>query len=198
LFLYENDKIVSDNDYDVFVLGKPDQAPGIISTKKVALYDIGEKILGPDSMTTARMLDAVNLKVDRISDFAALDNYQVLILGAFSFDPVVEASGAKIQGWLEKGGRLLCLEQMLSGPVPFLPQMQVVRNAPNILTELITIEHPVFKGLTPDNFDRWNGNLPEAPMCPGAVFVSAISPLKTVLTRTCASLRLAIVSPVVW
>ena len=186
LFLSEKGKVISDNDYQVFVLGRKDQEPGITSSKKIALYDTGEKFLGTEGMTTAKILDALHLKYDRIGDFSGLDKYQVLIIGAFSFDPVVTAGGGQIQGWLEKGGRLLSFEQMMTGAIPFLPQLQIVRNHPNILTELVAIEHPVFQGLRPENFDRWNGTLPEASVCPGAVFVNAISPLnETVVASGC-------------
>ncbi len=184
LYLYENDRVISDNAYPFYVLGRGDAAAGIATSKKVALYDRGREIYQPEETTTTDVLAGLRLPADRIADFTELDAYQVLIVGAGSLDPYFASQGDRIRQWIAAGGRLLQFEQFMGGAIPYLPQLQIIRNYPNILSEMVIIEHPVFKGMTPDMLDRWNGTLPEAPGCPGAVFVSTISPLNEAAVAT--------------
>ena len=175
LFLFNGGKRLSESRNQFLVMAKDAVADSLPTTKKVALFDLGDKTLGPGAMTTAKILAALKVPNQRIENFDALDQFDVLVIGAGSNGKALSDAAAPLHAWLERGGRLLSFEQSLPGALPFLPQISVVPGRSNVGTEIITLSHPAFKGLTPDNFFRWNGDAPGAG--PGVLFKNGLKPL---------------------
>ncbi len=186
LFLYEKDKIISDAYYELYILGGGDWQTPITTTKKVAVFDKGAKIIGKEGQSTSSVLKDLKVPFTEINDFKRLNQYDVLIIGAYSMSPLM--TGRKeIVKWLNNGGRLLAFEQMTSGPIPFLPQLRIISGAPNISGDIVTITHPAFKDLSCYNFFRWNGNAPGVNNCPGAIFTKAIKPVNKTMVMVGAT-----------
>ena len=163
LFLFENGKRVSDNYYTVFVFNSRDVTYEAETDKKVAFYGAAA-----DGGSTS-MLKAMRLRYDTLANFDALDQYQILIIGADAIDGLIGRSGSKITKWVEAGGRLLSFAQSKTGYLPWLPDMEIVKAAPVAAIDMIEGNHPIYQGLKQEYFDTWNGD--------GYLFKFALDPL---------------------
>ncbi len=173
LFLLDkNKKHLSDNSYPVFIVNKEELPEKIISKNgKVALYDKSSKIFAGFNMpSTTQILDALNIQYTLLNNFENLKKYNLLIIGANSIDGNIIKNGDKIRKWVKEGGRVLCFEQNMVGPLPFFPEVSVCSGNGATFTEILVPNHPIFKGLTQDNFNDWDGNS-------GLLFRKAFSPL---------------------
>lgn len=173
LFLFDGGKLVSDNYYDLYVAHPNDLKLPPIPPKRIALYDSASDVFaGLDAPCSRPMLDAAGLKYDLVSDFSKLGDYQVLIIGANSLDEKVQAAGEMIRAWVESGGRLLAFEQVVTGLIPWLSEMQYAATAGGHFVELVDYKHPTFAGLTQDLWDTWSDDYRY-----GEIFIHCISPL---------------------
>ena len=76
-----------------------------------------------------------------------------------------------LQRFVQAGGVLLVLEQNAGSNVPLMPGAQYAAE-PNSLADLVLPEHPVFSGMSQENFDLWSG-APEGDVV--KVMISPIS-----------------------
>jgi beta-galactosidase len=167
-YLFKNSKRAGDNYYPITVI---DNSTKVLTTKKVALYDVAGKIfrgLGADS--SLEVLNDLSLRTEVIDNFSALDKYKHLIIGVNSFDKKLINSSKTIYDWVKSGGKILCFEQSLCGKIPFYPNYSITAGSPSTFVSLSMPNHPAFKNLTQDDFDSWAGNK-------GLMFDYAISPL---------------------
>jgi len=182
LFLYDGDALINDNYYSFFVLNAGDLDETISAGgKQVALYDTSE------GRETGRILSDHAIPHTEIEDFEGLSRLQVLIIGARSCDRKVADAGQAIREWVSRGGRLLQYEQAVPGAIPYMPGLSLVKRYGHILSEVIYLSHPIFNGLTYENWDRWNGDIPGVTSGNhGGIFASVISPLNaSVLASGC-------------
>ena len=150
LFLHDNAKKLSENYYHIYTLSDNDRIKSF-PVRKTALYDIAaQKFKGTDIKTTKEILDTLKIKYDSIRDFAGLQDYEVLIIGANSTDIYLLKSGEIINKWLTAGGRLLMFEQEKAGPLPWCPADKIVISGNSYFMEIYYPKHPVFKGLEDD------------------------------------------------
>lgn len=105
LFLYDRDEVVSDNVVDVFVLGADDRTLRLARDKTVALYDRGRDYLPETTPVTAEVLEDLEIPYDEVTNFGALANWEVLIIGAFSFDVALAQEADHIRRWVARGGQ---------------------------------------------------------------------------------------------
>jgi len=184
LFLYEGGAIVSDNHYDFFVLGKADLPTEMPTTEKVALYDTRDTLY-KEGIRTRTILEGLAIPHDLLKSFDGLDGYDVLIIGADSLDKTVVAAGDEIKAWIERGGTALQFEQHIGGPVPYWRKLRVLPGKGHIITEIVELNHPVFKGLHYRNMERWN-SLPRSGT-PGEIFRLTLGPLDESVLATGSS-----------
>ncbi len=149
---------------EIYVVHEDDMRYSAGRHGKTALYEKRSADDGADG--TAAALDAMGLSYDRLDDFAPLDAYEVLILGAYSVDETVKEAGGRIRAWIEAGGRMLSFEQDSRGAtlrntfaseIPWLPEKRLVYAGLFRYAEMTLPDHPMYEGLEQRNFDAWNG-----------------------------------------
>jgi len=152
LDVFVDNKLRSSNDYKLFLLnGKDVTLEKKEFNAKIAIY-CSEK-----EKKLFEVLTSLNVSYVKIDDFKTLKDYDLLILGPYSYSEGQEAGG-EITDWVAGGGKLLCFEQrMLPESLP-LSVMSVSRDF-GYFTELILPEHPLFKGLCQSDFKYWNGDV---------------------------------------
>lgn len=186
LYLFKNGRRAGDNYYDVSIF----PARRTVLPAKCALYDsAGIKFRGLlETPTTFSTLKKLGGTFTAIRDFSALDSFTHLILGTNSFDKTVLESGDRIFQWVEKGGKLLVLEQTLCGKLPFLANYSIVSGNPGTLVTLVDPSHPVFRNLRQEEMDSWFGDLGRMSRCaigPMDAGMVAVMPLAASLDPEC-------------
>lgn len=146
-------KTLSENECGVHVLNRSRPAERIAVRGRVVLHDTAEASTG----TTGEILRTVGVAFVRFSDTPELDHDDVLVIGANSVDALIRTRAAEIRNWLEQGGRIVCFEQTEARTYPFLTELQIVSAGTARFVDLIVPEHPVFNGLTQDDWQIWNG-----------------------------------------
>ncbi len=184
LTLYQGHREVLQNSYRMYILGFDQRKTDFHHTKRVALYVkpsdplfAGTKY---DSRFTRTLFDRLKISYNFIKDFDSLDRYEILVLGTNSFGPQLKAASAAIRQWIEKGGRVLCLEQTdYLGAVPFVREYRIAETEV-ILADLIVPQHPIFSGLDKGDLDMWDGK-------DGVITHKYILPVSpSVLAATCS------------
>jgi beta-galactosidase len=145
----DGEQEISRNYYNIFVQTPDILTKPIKSQGKIAVIDAAS----PES-TAALMKVMQDLKLEtvKIEIKDDLKGYKLIIIppdakiSAMDMNPLHER--------VHQGATLLVLEQKLNG-VTFLPSTMLVR-AENTFVDLVIPAHPVFEGLTQDNFDTWN------------------------------------------
>ncbi len=145
-----DNQVLSDNEYVFFVLGEQDNAGRIATNKKIGLYQ------KENAGGTAKILDALEIPYQRISGFDALEKYDVVIIGANALSGFPATAGDMVRKWLEGGGRLVCFEQN-AAVIPWIPGGRILGGYERIFADLIVPEHPVFEGLSPEQWSLWDG-----------------------------------------
>ena len=169
LYLYSEDKLLSNNYYDFYVLNKKELQP-VITDKKVTLL-----VLPEDETGTAKTEEILNImKVKYKAIPVSEDLYHilgflktdVLIIPAFynekinnwlEVDPNMEVIGKGIRTWVEGGGKLFFLEQTIKNPLPWVREWKIIDAGNNNFMDMAVPEHPVYKGMVQRNFDTWSG-----------------------------------------
>lgn len=149
--LLRGDAVVQETSTPLYVRSPKDDATPIKTSAKVALYERS----GIDK--TRRILDSLQIAYTPVESLKDLGAYQVLLIGANSFDRTLTAEADAIKSWLENGGRILCLEQKKEGPVPFAPEITVKNSGDMLFADVIDAAHPILAGLKPSNWEVWNG-----------------------------------------
>ncbi len=152
--LTADEKSVSRNFYPVFVGDSAglDVPVSAAAETAIALLNVGSE---KDVERTGALLKRYGIRYDVINANSIPAKFRVAVI------PAAQENSGKLKinreavfEWIEKtGGFLIVLEQrensgsLLAGTAP--------ESAPNTLVDLVHPEHPVFKGLTPFNFDTW-------------------------------------------
>jgi hypothetical protein len=123
--------------------------PALTTSWKIALYDQKSK----DKDSTRQLLDELAIPFTLVNDLNGIDKYEMLIIGKDSMNPAL----AKIRGWLERGGKILCFEQSKADPVPFIKEMSYKSANKMLFADVINTVHPVLSGIKPQHWEVWNG-----------------------------------------
>lgn len=155
LIVFDAEKEVSRNYYDVFVQEQKILRAKIESQKRIA-------VLAPNTANGAlikKILTDVGIQFAEVADLAKLEKYEVLIIPP-SDEPYQlfeeEQATLDLMGWVRKGGTLLQLEQNCSEQSQQSPIGQTLLLAENTFVDLAIPAHPVFRGLGQEHFDTWH------------------------------------------
>ncbi len=125
--------------------------------KKIALYDsVSARFGALKKETTSRFLKRLKLPFEAIDNFRDLNKFDLLIIGADSFDETVQGEAEAIRKFVEGGKRLLVFEQTQTGPLPFLPELRLAPAGAGQFSELLQRRHPVLAGVEQEELFRWN------------------------------------------
>ena len=100
LRLIKGEKVINEQAFPLFVLGKMERKPVISTTKKIALYDQANEMFGSDVGSTKFVLDRLGIRYVRLDNPENLDAYDVLIIGSKSFDITLIKAWERIRQWL--------------------------------------------------------------------------------------------------
>ncbi len=158
LRLRKAERVVNEQEYPIFI-GSRERSVDRVTQRRVALYDTAPTLfrgLGPAA--TAPVLRDLGVPFTAVSDLADLTKFDLLVVGTNSIDQNLMNQASKVREWLERGGRVLCLEQVYAGPVPFLSEMRLQFCGNMFVADVIEPDHPVVRGSRPWHWELWNGN----------------------------------------
>ena len=116
--------------------------------KKLALYDLATaKYAGLGMKNTGDILKSLKIPHKLITDFNALSDYEVLIIGANSIDSIFLQSGDKINSWIRNGGRIVMFEQNTGTALPWINDEKILIMGKSSFMEIYYKKHPVFAGI---------------------------------------------------
>jgi len=171
LFLLDaRGRALSDNSYPLQVVGRRDLLRRLTTKGRVGLYEVCADGAERPARTTESILKSLGVPFKPVRDFSELAELDVLLVGPKSVDVTMAKNGAAISRWVRAGGRLLCFKQGKGGQLPFLPEVSVVPGKSGTFTELLIPNHPIFAGLSQEQFDDWNGHK-------GLLYWNVLSPL---------------------
>ncbi len=148
---------ISHNYYDLNIVNPKDIPAVSASKEKVAIFE-------PDS-SALKDLIGKSVKYTSIDSPGKLSGYTRLIIHATTkagWNKVISAGGL-IRQWVKQGGRLLITEVPFSASLEWIMQgYKVSKNSKefdnvSLLMEPVLREHPLFKGLSVNNFMTLNG-----------------------------------------
>ena len=175
-------KTLATNSYRLHVLGA-EPPIGAAQTRKAVIYT-GRKGQGA---ALKKVLEGLGVAYSETSDFNGLERFGVLIIGPLSYDDNARRQAYKIQHFLDNGGRALVLRQDSYEPDPISPGLTFhrFRRGTFTTTDVITLSHPVFRGMDRKDFHLWNGTLSPVtvtlmPLTP--IALAATNPVSTALT----------------
>ena len=149
--LFKHDDTMNKQTFPLFIMARSGKEAKISTSKRIALY----------GKATQSILDHVGVKYALLADFVELRDYEVLIIGQNSIDDTVMKSSRQIRSWLEKGGRIVCLEQDYEGPIPFVDDLRYstgqLFGGDRFFADLIEMDHPVVEDFRPWHWELWNG-----------------------------------------
>lgn len=156
---------VSYNESELFIAGK-DWEEAEKSKKPVYVYE------SPAESRTTNIIKKLGYPVKPIQSVNGLPKGATLVLGKYSWDENLDKQVKQLEGFVKKGGRVICLEQdWATFNQSWLPasihSLTASNNDPVYLSPSlaymdgmnINLErpyHPVFKGLTPKLFRLWS------------------------------------------
>ena len=143
---------IARNYYDLFLADPSIRTAGIDAARPVFVYDTGHK---GNVGRTLDILKRHGIEAGVCKDVASLRGNELLIVPAevTPAPPIDLAGDAKMMKFLESGGVVLLLEQQnLSSK---LPGGLGLITAPACFADLVSPDHPVFRGLDQRNFDTW-------------------------------------------
>lgn len=163
--VYSKDKKVSYNESEVFIAGKDWKDTSAKGTT-IFVYDtsVGQQ--------TMNYLQRNGYSVKPVRSITELPKHSTLVLGKDSWDANLNSQTGQLKEYVNKGGRIICLEQSeaafnqswLPVSVEFLKDSN---NDPVYLSPSLAYKdgmninlerpsHPVFKGLNPRMFRLWS------------------------------------------
>ncbi len=147
IYLTNNKERIAENHYDLYVIATQDRITHFPS-RKVALYDASQnQFAGLGMASTGEILKSLKITHQPIRNFDDIANYQVLIIGANSFDATLLNSGKQINQWLNNGGRMLVFEQCVAGNLPWVSNERLQLLGKSSFVEHFYKKHPAFKGI---------------------------------------------------
>ncbi|MBN1553223.1 MAG: hypothetical protein JXA11_00645, partial [Phycisphaerae bacterium] len=158
LRLRRQGKDVVSNQYNIYILGNDARRTKIKSNQKIALYlPADAKNAGAKHNAIKNVMDRLGVRYEAIRGAQSLSKHDILILGPDSFDATLKSDADAIRRWVNRGGKLLCLEQTEHiGPIPFAREMRLGETFASRV-DVIVPRHPVFDGLSADDWDMWDG-----------------------------------------
>lgn len=151
VIVYSSDKVeLSRNFYDVFIADK-----ALMTTPLESAATTG--VLGgqPTDATLSGMLSGLKITSIAVNTPEDLNKCKVVIVPPTSQKPSTDSQMvAALHKWVEAGGTLLVLEQRWEGYSPVLARR--IHPIATVFTDLVVPAHPVFAGLTQENFEFWN------------------------------------------
>lgn len=163
--VYSKDKKVSYNESEVFIAGKDWKDTSAKGTT-IFVYDtsVGQQ--------TMNYLQRNGYSVKPVRSITELPKHSTLVLGKDSWDANLNSQTGQLKEYVNKGGRVICLEQSVAAfnqswlpvsveflkdsnndPVYLSPSL-AYKDGMNINLERPS--HPVFKGLNPRMFRLWS------------------------------------------
>lgn len=155
--LFKTGQLVNEQEYPLLIQRRAD-LPKVSTTRRVALYDTSETLFrGLGAAASRLVLEDLDLAYTPVNDLSDLTGCDVLIIGANSFDQNLQNQSEALRAWLEKGGRIVCFEQVYAGPVPFLSEMRLHYCGNMFKADPIELEHPVLRATDAWQWELWNG-----------------------------------------
>lgn len=154
--LLKGDTVVQENSTPVYVQSVAKSKEKVQTKGKVALYEKS----GSDA--TKKVLDDLGVAYTAVEKLDGLDAFDTLIIGVNSVDMSLSLEMDKLNAWLEKGGRIVCLEQRRIGPVAFAPGLNFADAGEMLFADVIDETHPIQQDLRPGLWDVWNGDCVKA------------------------------------
>ncbi|MBI4979436.1 MAG: glycoside hydrolase family 2 [Spirochaetes bacterium] len=140
---------VSRNYYDVFVQSAALLSAPVAASKKAVMLSDAE------GKTTA-VLTALKVPFTVITKISELAQAQVLIIPAsHQRHPLFDNSDTLIavRNWVRAGGTCIVMEQQYAG---ISPLGELSQKKGNTFVDVFMTAHPVFSGLSQENFDTWD------------------------------------------
>jgi beta-galactosidase len=150
--LSDGTKQISQNFYNTYIQNQSILTAPIKTALRVAVLkpedDLGNKLIG--------ILADLHIDAKQISSVSDISGYDVLIVPPADkthsiLNPL--ANRKAIMKWVSNGGLVLALEQNYTGRIWF---GQTITDCQNTLTDLVLPQHPIFAGLTQQEFDTWD------------------------------------------
>lgn len=156
--LIKTGNVIHETNSPFFVLENTSPQATLITNRNIAVFD---RIAKPSENTNfsvaAKVLDELKVPIEKIKNFEKINQFQLLIIGPDAIGDISPKDVPKIRSWLEKGGKLVCLEQSLNGLIPFAPELRYQKSGTMIFADVIDTGHPLFTSLKPWHFEIWNG-----------------------------------------
>ena len=169
LYLYSDEKLISGNYYDFYVLNRNELKP-VATDKNVSILFVPGN---DESVTlTSEMLKTMTVKYKLLYVSKGIDNLlselnqaDILIIPAFydekinnwlELDSNMEIIGKAIRNWVESGKKLLFMEQNIKKPLPWVREWKIIDAGSNSFMDMAIPEHPVYSGIVQRNFDTWS------------------------------------------
>ncbi len=170
--LDSNGKEISRN-YANITLEDPRLRTDAVKTAvRVGLFETGEYA------RVAEFLNAVRIPFLTLKPDASPNPFDTLLIAPGSAPAEFKKSETAIQKYVEDGACLVILEQN-PGPLPVYPRFLCSRD-PNSLADLVLPEHPLFRGMSQEQFDFWssaeNGDVLSSMISPITENVIAAKP----------------------
>jgi hypothetical protein len=152
----EGGKEMSDNEYDLVIMGKNDDLPTIKATRRVGLYLGGDnyKETPDDLAQTEKMLRDFGIRYTPVKDLKDLPSAPVdlLVIGMNGLDKASVTHGKTVADWIRNGNKLLCMEQNKDMVLPWCTGLRFSGIKKSMQYFHIPFpDHPVFNGIKQDN-----------------------------------------------
>ncbi len=154
--LVSGGKVLNERDLRFSIRDRKELFRPVASAKRIALYDASAAFGKLKPNRTAALLKAFGLSFETLTGFDNCDKFDIIVIGRDSIDGRVQAGATQIRSFVEKGGRLLVLDQNHSGRIPFLPELEYVLAGPGQFSEILRFDHPALAGLDQWDFFCWN------------------------------------------
>ena len=162
LLLRQAGKTLSKNAYDIYILSRKDYLKKAVNNNVSVAYFQDES----NDSRMEQTLKRLGVKLNKIASLDKLKNYKYLIIGGNAITEKNAEQFKVLKNWIQKGGKLLCLEQNHKGKVPWQEELSwsplKVRYAvpiPRLGTGVNPLrrEHPVFDGIAAKkHWTTWN------------------------------------------
>ena len=172
-----NGKTLAQNSHRLHVLGREPLAGDGQALEPLVYF-------GPKGRDAAlgKFLDRQGVRYVEAGDFARLERFKVAIIGPDAFDARANKQVGRLRRFIENGGRLLVLCQSGFTISPVVEGLRYRGFGPPSSTDVVTFEHPAFRGFDRMDFRLWNGRV-----FPTAIAMTPLAP--AVLAATARTYR---------
>lgn len=143
------------NSYPVFVQSRKELTAPLAPARAVFVLDTG---VAENVQATQAMLKTYGIAAKTVKTLGEAGKGALLVVPAEVAEQTLSAGDAEISGFIEKQDAVcLILEQ--HNLKSSLPMGQVVMGLTSPFIDMVSPEHPLFKGMDWSEFDTWNNNL---------------------------------------